>query len=118
MRTKTLDVTDGCVTMEMGTANDYTMLNYIMIEPDGATGVDDPKEDVFSVNIYPNPSNGEINVIAPGIFSVSVNDIGGRLVRSITNCAGQVSFSVENPGLYLVKVIKGDVTVIRKVVVL
>ena len=118
VRTKTLDVTDGCITMEMGTANDYTMLNYIMIEPDGATGVDDPKEDVFSVNIYPNPSNGEINVIAPGIFSVSVNDIGGRLVRSITNCAGQVSFSVENLGLYLVKVIKGDVTVIRKVVVL
>lgn len=118
VRTKTLDVTDGCITMEMGTANDYTMLNYLKIEPDGSTGFDDTMGNLFSVSVYPNPSNGEVNVNVPGAFSVCVNDIGGRLVKSITNCIDRVCFRVNKPGLYIVKVMQGSAIINRKVVVL
>lgn len=60
------------------------------------TGVEDQKNDA-ALNVYPNPSNGEVNIVSSCEFRVS--DLHGRILKT-----GSGSQSVQlAPGLYLVR---------------
>ena len=61
VRTKELNITDGILSMEMGTAGDYTMLNYLKIEPVVTTDIKNEPTSK-SYKIYPNPSSGQVYI--------------------------------------------------------
>ena len=87
------------------------------------------KLETYSMNVYPNPFNDRItvNYIAPIGTSVEISlfDLQGRLVENLVNEVGvgmKNSISLESQdlvsGLYFIKMTAGNVSQIRRVVLL
>lgn len=81
----------------------------------------DNSSDINSVNIYPNPTSGRINVAVNNgnnINEVVVLDITGNVLMSESVNANNVSLDLSSfaKGLYLVKVITAEDSFVKKVV--
>ncbi len=106
-----------CETFSNGEVEDYT----INILP----GLIFEETNTFSVNIYPNPSNGiyqleYINAIDGGI-NIEVFDITGKniLIENIQEEQGVISLNITNvaPGLYFIKAtLSNGETIIKQVI--
>ncbi len=76
-----------------------------------------------SVNVFPNPSNGEVNVALngfAGVAQITVTDVMGRIVRTMSLDTQNASVAKLNglaSGAYLVKVATGVEVVTKKLVV-
>ena len=69
----------------------------------------------LKINIYPNPSNGNVNIItSEKINNIKIYDIEGRLINQLKS----TSFLIENNGVYFLKITseKGDVS-IQKIII-
>ncbi|MCF6279470.1 MAG: T9SS-dependent M36 family metallopeptidase [Flavobacteriaceae bacterium] len=83
--------------------------------------VDDEKSDLFM--IYPNPSNGEININGIGIneeVTIRIFDVNGREVfakRTILNGSINIDATNLNSGFYILK-IKGDEFIHNKKIII
>lgn len=92
-------------------------------ETEGPDGIDDVF-DANSLQIYPNPSNGEftvqINSLTNGIYQLSVVDlVGKKLYQQELNCsmgnnAQKLNLQHLDKGIYLVHIEKGEGTVTKK----
>jgi hypothetical protein len=75
---------------------------------------------VATINIYPNPSNGVINITGLETGAkVSVSDIHGQLVLIESSTSGLVrtiDLTRFNPGDYFIKIEQNGETIFRKVV--
>ena len=74
----------------------------------------------FRVSIYPNPSHNQVTIIAEdNIQTMELTDITGRVIVRKTTDAKSTTLSVSNlaKGVYLVNIVSGDNTVIKKIVV-
>lgn len=98
-----------------------TKTNYITVTADeGGASIDE--NDLSKVVIYPNPTNGKINVnfinVTTTIESVELRDITGRIIARDIVLNGETSFdlSQEAAGVYFVK-INGEVQSLTKKVV-
>ncbi len=82
------------------------------------TGIEEPAENIF-LTIFPNPSSGLFTVLLPEneLSSVSVFDMGGRLVWSKVDAAGQVEINGLNIGVYIVKAHNNKQSITQKVIV-
>ena len=67
-----------------------------------------------SVNIYPNPTNGIVNVEGDGILSMEVIDITGRTVMSQEG-AGSIDMSQLPNGIYAIRTVTEDGVSLQKV---
>ena len=72
---------------------------------------------VQTVQVYPNPTNGVINIRNAENSQVSVYDISGRLVLSYENKTsfGTINLSKFNSGIYFVNIYKDNTTITRKI---
>ena len=72
---------------------------------------------VHTVQVYPNPTNGFINIKNAENSQVSVYDISGRLVLTYENTTslGTIDLSNYNGGIYFVKIIKDNATITRRI---
>lgn len=72
----------------------------------------------FEVNVYPNPTLGQVNVEADGLESVEVFDALSRQVRSVRGLNGKASFDLSGraSGSYYLRITTTHGTVVRKVV--
>ena len=68
-----------------------------------------------AVNLYPNPTTGNITVDGEGIRSIEVLDLNGRTVKR-TNQAGLVDLSDVANGVYMVRIITDNGFTLKKVV--
>lgn len=71
------------------------------------------------VSIYPNPTNGRINVVANDIInSVVVLDMTGNTLMSESANSNNASLDLSTlgKGMYLVKVVTADESIVKKVV--
>ena len=89
------DLINGCI--DPGTGNGvYTSLNSCQAACN-ATGVE---ENVFNINIYPNPANNTITI--EGLNGLAqVFDVNGKIIMDITN--GTFDVSELSKGTYVVK---------------
>lgn len=73
-----------------------------------------------SLTVYPNPTKEDVNINADSkINSVEVYDMQGRMVQKhvgIHSKATKVSIRSTIPGVYLLKIITGTETIIKKVI--
>jgi hypothetical protein len=79
----------------------------------------DPHEQDASIVVYPNPTNGQLNVSAStNIQSLQLFDIQGRLLQTALRNETSVSIdiSAKQSGIYFVKVISDKGTSIQKIV--
>lgn len=76
-----------------------------------------------SVNVFPNPSNGDVSVALAGINGISqitVSDVMGRVVKTLnldTQTASVAKLNGLAAGTYLVKVASGAEVITKKLVV-
>jgi hypothetical protein len=72
---------------------------------------------VHPVQVYPNPTNGFINIINAENSQVSVYDILGKLVLTYENktSLGTINLSNYNGGIYFVKIFKDNATITRRI---
>jgi hypothetical protein len=82
-----------------------------------ATGVENAVQN--QIRIYPNPTNGVVNVEGiPANSKVEITDAGGQVVyRSNTGGNQSIDFSNRAGGLYTIRIISEKFTAIRKIMV-
>ena len=91
VRTATIAILDSKLTMEMGVADYYTMLNYLDIEPHVASGVNDgppaPGAGHRLHDAVPNPFNPTtrlaFTLASDAQATLKVYDLAGRLVKTL-----------------------------------
>jgi uncharacterized protein YjdB len=86
------------------------------------TNIDMIAEGDKTINIFPNPSNGEFEVVLPAIAApteVTITDMSGKIIES-TAYAGKdnIRYSLKvNAGCYVIKVTAGN-KIYRKVLII
>lgn len=100
-------VTNGC-----GTARSVYVINITTSKP-GGNNAADPATEAAVLNVYPNPSNGLLNLeIARGstISMVQVFNVSGRLMQqaSGTGNTQQINISDYPSGMYIIRVLQED----------
>ncbi len=85
----------------------------------GSLGLKTVNQDDFT--IYPNPSNGNFNVIfngSNGLHSVEIfSIIGQKVYEKINTQSGNISVNNLQKGTYLVKVTKDSKSIVKKIVI-
>lgn len=71
----------------------------------------------YNISIFPNPSNGIINIKAQDFYSIEILDIYGRIVLSenIKNLNYQIDITSQNSGIYFIKLSNEKSNVIYKI---
>lgn len=85
-----------------------------------STGEKEILGEIKDVTVFPNPTNGTINVALPSkvVSSVEVYNVVGKLVSSTTPLSTQlitVNFSDQPAGIYIVNVKTGNSVITKKV---
>lgn len=89
-----------------------------MREDIGATAANEPASRI-EVAVYPNPTDGELNVRAEGRFDLNVYSVNGTLVlaQEGLNAEARIDLSGLSKGVYLVEVKTAEGSAMNKVVV-
>ena len=61
-------------------------------------------EELAGVSIYPNPSNGEFNLVVPVRAEVAIFASNGVMVKQMTVAAGTQKIRLENSGIFFVRI--------------
>ena len=70
------------------------------------------------LSIYPNPTNGEINILCSDIITdIKVTNVLGQLIYESQPKQNQLTFELNTTGLYFVTVISNNKTTTTKIVV-
>ncbi len=96
----------------------YTTLDqYVFDEAKSRTGIEEVATIANSVKVYPNPTNGVVNIANAENASIEVYTITGTLVRSIKRANVNTTINLSNlsKGTYLVKVVKDNNVVTKKI---
>ena len=57
-----------------------------------------------NVSIYPNPANNNLYIDTDEVFStISITNLNGKLVKSVSSTTSQIDISALTPGMYIVK---------------
>ena len=69
------------------------------------------------MRVYPNPNTGVFYVELPVEATIDVFASNGVLVRSIAAKAGKTTLSLDHSGIYFVRVMAGNKTTVKRVIV-
>ena len=69
-----------------------------------------------SVSIFPNPTSDKLNIQSSGMNQIDIYSIDGKLVRSLKVEDDTVQIDGLESGIYMLRIIKGDEVIVRKVV--
>jgi hypothetical protein len=87
---------------------------------DETLSVDDTLFNGASVSMYPNPTNGELNISAGNVTidKVEVYDLSGRLVKRVSFDTNNYQFSLNDvdAAVYLVQIYSGSNVVVKRVI--
>ena len=93
------------------------------VSDSSALGLDNQTKNIF-LNVFPNPSNGEIQIHYHLVNTlknakVEIIDMQGRKLdeQAILNNTDHMNYKFEHAGLYLVRIINGDKTNLLKVLI-
>ena len=82
------------------------------------TSISDRNNVVNSINIFPNPSNGQINVTSSSnIDKIIITDILGQIIFQTKLNDRNISLQLDRTGIYFITLIWGKQKVTRKLIV-
>lgn len=109
------------LTASNGSGSDTeTKTNYITVTSSGGASIDE--NDLSKVVIYPNPTNGTVNVnftnVTADIKSVELRDITGRIIAvdAVKNGSSSFDLTHEASGVYFIKINAESASLTKKVV--
>lgn len=70
----------------------------------------------FNLSIFPNPTTDKVNVECEGMTGIEVYSIDGKRILNIVFEGDSYQLNGLNPGIYTLRVFKGNESVVRKVV--
>ena len=73
--------------------------------------------ELAGVNVYPNPNAGTFNVVVPERARIEIFGLNGAKVLSREVNAGVEAFNLTHSGIYFVRVMAGNKTAVKRVVV-
>ena len=73
--------------------------------------------ELAGVNVYPNPNAGTFNVVVPERARIDIFGLNGAKVLSREVNAGVEAFNLTHSGIYFVRVMAGNKTAVKRVVV-
>ena len=83
--------------------------DFKILDEDTTTSIENTKANDTSVNIYPNPTQGILNVSADqAITNIIITNIGGQTIMQIAQPAGQISIANLPTGYYQALIILSD----------
>ena len=117
---KTLDMTIGDNTNWDITGFAVIYDTIVQIYPrnnDDVTIVTSVDELASEISVYPNPTNGMINIEAAGIQRIEIANVDGQIVSSEAVSSDVVSVSIEAQpaGMYFVRIYTANEVIVRKV---
>ncbi len=71
---------------------------------------------LVEVNVFPNPSSGQVTVQCAEMKQVEVFSVDGRLVQSIQMEGDVCQLEGLKSGVYVVRILKGDETLVRRLI--
>jgi hypothetical protein len=90
------------------------------------TGVEDVADEV-SVSLYPNPTNGAVNIDFSRALdkdvTVKVISMNGEIISqeklftSGSSCSGQIDLSTHSKGMYMIELTDGSVSLVKRIIV-
>ncbi len=97
--------------------NSYSSLGLSNFSTDGTMGVDDVN--LANAQIYPNPSNGIINIALTKAAKIEIFDVTGRSVYAGNANAGDntINLTGKGKGTFVVKITEGNNRVSKKVII-
>ncbi|MBL7900073.1 MAG: T9SS type A sorting domain-containing protein, partial [Crocinitomicaceae bacterium] len=107
---------DPCAATQWGETEDYV----VNIQASGSSEL--TENNLGAVEIYPNPTNGNLTVdlsdVESEVVSVELRDVTGRIISSTTIINNKVNFNLsgESSGIYFVKVNGTNGSITRKIV--
>lgn len=106
-----------------GDASPFSVMYYGELLP---VSIDEPDNKKYSINIFPNPTNGIFTVEGEDILIVEVLTIEGQVIKQISTNDAQsiiinnkstiINLSGQPKGVYLVKIQTGELIVVEKIV--
>ena len=73
--------------------------------------------ELLGVSVYPNPNNGMFHIELPVAATVDVFASNGVLVKSLTATEGKTTLSLNHSGIYFVRVMAGNKSTVKRVIV-
>ncbi|MDE5543796.1 MAG: T9SS type A sorting domain-containing protein, partial [Bacteroidales bacterium] len=98
------------------TETKYFVATYT-IEEEGVDPTANEGKELTGVSVYPNPNTGVFYVELPVEATIDVFASNGVLVRSIAAKAGKTTLSLDHSGIYFVRVMAGNKTTVKRVIV-
>ncbi len=97
-------------------ATRWTVDSFIM---EGEQDLSNTNKNQLQFSIYPNPSNGVLNITIPAAkgFSYAIYDLNGRLLQQNTNSTQKISVENLASGLYLLRVSAEGKTATKKLII-
>ncbi|MDE5762984.1 MAG: chitobiase/beta-hexosaminidase C-terminal domain-containing protein [Bacteroidales bacterium] len=107
------------IAVKEGLVNSKVAVAVYTIKSEGGnndTTANESKE-LTGVSVYPNPNNGMFHIELPVAATVDVFASNGVLVKSLTATEGKTTLSLNHSGIYFVRVMAGNKSTVKRVIV-
>lgn len=111
------------ITIKLGTGSQYATTYTVKVTIGGVSSdfkatTQDMSSDLHSINfkkslfVFPNPSNGVVNIINEANINMEIYDLSGYMIysRKLIKGNNQINLSTLRSGVYLIKVISDSAT--------
>ncbi|MDD4149780.1 MAG: T9SS type A sorting domain-containing protein [Bacteroidales bacterium] len=104
------------IVYEYTDANTCTNTDTVFVDIDDCVNIEEST--LNNIEIYPNPTNGIINISADQNYIVEVLDLTGRIIESVNMNNNDISIDLtsKNSGMYIIRLTNGNGTKTVKVI--
>jgi hypothetical protein len=92
---------------------------FVMKLSDSPTSLNDYNNPNDLINIYPNPSNGEINISSlTSIDKVTITNTLGQIIYGTASKETNLSIQITEAGIYFIQIKLPDISITKKIIVI
>jgi len=72
----------------------------------------------FSINIYPNPGNGKLQLTSSGIIDeIKISNLAGQIIYYRRPNEKNISLQLDQTGVFFIQITTANQTIVKKITV-